>query len=280
MCIHQNSYLNILIFFLIKNKAYTMLFNSLFIHYKKQITFLVDPLEQFDIFSICLNLTNLSFFLIVILFMISWLHVCLQWDNQKKNWNFLTQIQKQFFKFTENIALTNLILSKHSIFIIYYFIFILIVFANISGLIPFSFTITSSFIITFSMALIILFIINIIAIYIHGFHQFIGFFLPKGTPFAIAILLVFIEIVSYIARLFSLSIRLFANMMAGHTLLKILIGFSFTILFIFSTLSSVAILPWVIVTCIVFLEILIAFLQAYVFLILICIYCNDILQSH
>jgi F0F1-type ATP synthase membrane subunit a len=87
------------------------------------------------------------------------------------------------------------------------------------------------------------FIINILAIYRVGFFQFIGMFLPSGTPLQIGFLLVIIEIISYIARLFSLSIRLFANMMAGHTLLKILIGFSFSILFSFTSLIPFAVVP-------------------------------------
>jgi F-type H+-transporting ATPase subunit a len=82
-----------------------------------------------------------------------------------------------------------------------------------------------------------------LAIYRVGFFQFIGMFMPSGTPLQIGFLLVIIEIVSYIARLFSLSIRLFANMMAGHTLLKILIGFSFSILFSFTSLIPFAIVP-------------------------------------
>jgi ATP synthase subunit 6 len=175
---------------------------------------------------------------------------------------------------------SNILLSKYFLIQIYFIIFSFILFSNLIGLIPFSFTLTSSFILTFSIALITLIIINILAIYRHGFYQFSNFFLPNGTPLGIAFLLVFIEFISYIARLFSLSIRLFANMMSGHTLLKILIGFCFTILFSISVFSSFAALPWILILGIMILEILIAFLQAYVFLILICIYCNDILFVH
>jgi F0F1-type ATP synthase membrane subunit a len=92
--------------------------------------------------------------------------------------------------------------------------------------------------------------------------------------------LIFIEAVSYIARVFSLSIRLFANMMSGHALLKILIGFSWTLLTSGSAMILLAAFPWVIVTAIMFLELLIAFLQAYVFTILITLYINDVLNMH
>lgn len=246
-----------------------------------KINFLLtfDPLEQFDIFQIDLFINNLLFFFFSFLIVNHFfLHFSLNFV--KTNLNMFNLLVFQIFNFTKNLLNTNILLSKQFFLVLYYFIFLFILFSNVIGLIPYSFTITSSFIITFSIALILLIIINILAIYNNGFFRFIGFFLPNGTPIAIAILLVFIEIVSYVARLFSLSIRLFANMMAGHTLLKILIGFSFTILFFFNFFSIFAIFPWIIVTCIVVLEILIAFLQAYVFLILICIYCNDILQLH
>lgn len=238
-----------------------------------------DPLEQFDVFQVDFFINNLLFFFFSFLvFNFFFFHFSLNYV--KSNLNLFNLLVFQIFNFTKNLVNTNILLSKQFFLVLYYFVFLFILFSNIIGLIPYSFTITSSFIITFSTALILLIIINILAIYNNGFFRFIGFFLPNGTPIAIAILLVFIEIVSYVARLFSLSIRLFANMMAGHTLLKILIGFSFTILFFFNIFSIFAIFPWLIVTCIVVLEILIAFLQAYVFLILICIYCNDILQLH
>ena len=92
-------------------------------------------------------------------------------------------------------------------------------------MIPYSFTITSHIFITFSLALTLFIGINIIALKIHRLH-FFGFFLPSGIHFALAPLLVPIELVSYIARVFSLAIRLFANMMSGHTLLKIIAGFA------------------------------------------------------
>lgn len=257
----------------------------MFIHILHNLStyFIFDPLDQFDVFSFSsgIALTNLIFFFffLLLLFVLP-LHLTNNLEFAKKNWTFFTLLRIQLFSFVENIANANILLPKQFFIVIYYFAFLFILGANIIGLIPFSFTITSSFIITFAFSLILFLIINILAIYRVGFFQFIGMFLPSGTPLQIAFLLVIIEIVSYIARLFSLSIRLFANMMAGHTLLKILIGFSFSILFSFTSLIPFAIVPWIIVTCIVVLEILISMLQAYVFLILICIYCNDIILDH
>jgi ATP synthase subunit 6 len=151
--------------------------------------------------------------------------------------------------------------------------------SNLVGLIPYSFTITSSFIVTFFLALSHFIGINIIGI-VERRWEFASLFLPSGVPSEISFLLVPIEFVSYIARVFSLSIRLFANMMSGHALLKILIGFSWMLLGSGILYAGTALLPWAIVTVIMLLELLIAFLQAYVFVILIAIYVNDAITSH
>jgi ATP synthase subunit 6 len=96
---------------------------------------------------------------------------------------------------------------------------------NLAGMVPYSFTVTSHIIVTFGIALIAFTAINLIGIRIHGFHL-MSFFLPAGAPLALAPLLVMIEVVSYSFRVISLALRLFANMMSGHCLLKILAGFS------------------------------------------------------
>ena len=103
--------------------------------------------------------------------------------------------------------------------------FLIIFTCNLLGMIPYSFTVTSHLIVTFAMALAIFIGINIIGILKHKKH-FLSLFFPPGTPLALALLLVIIECVSYVFRVFSLSIRLFANLMSGHTLLKILSGFA------------------------------------------------------
>jgi|TARA_B110000902_G_scaffold231968_1_gene274634 F-type H+-transporting ATPase subunit a len=113
--------------------------------------------------------------------------------------------------------------QKYFPFIFSVFLFVLI--ANVIGLVPYSFTVTSHLILTFSLALTTFVGINIICVREHGFHVF-SLFLPPGSSLGLAFLLVPIELVSYIFRPISLSVRLFANMMAGHTLLKVIAGFS------------------------------------------------------
>jgi F-type H+-transporting ATPase subunit a len=160
-----------------------------------------------------------------------------------------------------------------------FFLFCYILLANMVGLIPYSFTPTSSFVITFFLALSYFIGINILSIFKNEWKT-PNLFLPSGVPLAIAPFLILIEIVSYLAKVFSLSIRLFANMMSGHALLKILIGFAWDLLMAGALFSLLAILPWILVTVIMFLEALIAFLQAYVFTVLVTIYVNDALVQH
>lgn len=147
-------------------------------------------------------------------------------------------------------------------------------------MIPYSFTITSHLFITFGLALTLFLGINIIAIKIYKLH-FLGFFLPNGVSIVLAPLLVPIELVSYIARVFSLAIRLFANMMSGHTLLKIIAGFAWTMLSLGGVWYFLQLFPLIIIIAVTILELGIALLQAYVFTVLVCLYLKDALYlSH
>ena len=151
-------------------------------------------------------------------------------------------------------------------------IFFLILLANLLGLLPFGFTTSSHVIYTFSLAFSIWLGLTILAIFLQGF-AFLKLFVPQGAPIGLLFLLTPIEILSYCARCLSLAIRLFANMMSGHTLLNILSGFVIKIIGVGGLLIALA--PFGIVMAVVLLEIAIAFLQAYVFLVLICIYLKD-----
>lgn len=147
------------------------------------------------------------------------------------------------------------------------------------GMIPFSFTVTSHIVVTLGLATMAFFGINVIGVKTHGFHM-MSLFLPSGAPLALAPLLVMIELVSYSFRVVSLALRLFANMMSGHCLLKILAGFAWTMLSAGGVLSLMHFLPLVVIFAIVGLELSIAFLQAYVFTVLLCIYLNDAISLH
>jgi F-type H+-transporting ATPase subunit a len=144
---------------------------------------------------------------------------------------------------------------------------------NLWGMRPYSFTFTSHIAVTFAMAFFIFVGVTLIAIAKHKLH-FLSFFMPPGVPIVMAPLLVPIEIISYLSRPISLSVRLFANMLAGHTLLKVFAGF------IISLGVAAGWLPFVFVIALTGLEFVIAFLQAFVFAILTCLYLNDALHLH
>jgi len=158
-------------------------------------------------------------------------------------------------------------------------VFTFIFFCNIMGMVPFSFTVTSHIVVTLALAMTAFIGINIIGIRTHGLHL-LSLFLPAGAPIALAPLLVLIELVSYSFRVVSLSLRLFSNMLSGHCLLKILAGFAWTMLSAGGILTFVHILPLIVIFAIVGLELAIAFLQAYVFTVLLCIYLNDAISLH
>lgn len=154
-------------------------------------------------------------------------------------------------------------------------LFFFILFSNVLGLLPFGFTLTSHIIVTFTLSFSV-----IVGLTWIGFREqklkFLDLFVPKDVSKFLVPLLVVIEVISYISRAFSLAIRLFANLMSGHTLLNILSTF---VVKLMNKSIFFGIVPLVIVLCICFLEISLAFLQAYVFTVLTCIYLNDSLHE-
>ncbi len=152
-------------------------------------------------------------------------------------------------------------------------LFMFVLFCNMLGMIPYSFTVTSHIIVTFILASFIFVGVTIIGFVKHGL-SYLKLFVPSGVPIILLPLIVVIEIISYLSRPISLSVRLFANMMAGHTMLKVFGGFVISLGLIGGWL------PLSFSVALTGLEILVAFLQAYVFAILTCIYLNDALNLH
>ncbi len=161
--------------------------------------------------------------------------------------------------------------KKYFPFILSLFLFILG--CNMLGMIPYSFTPTSHIIVTFAMAAVVFVGVTLIAIFKHGIG-FLSFFAPKGVPLWLMPILVPIEVISYFIRPMTLSVRLFANMLAGHIMLKVFGGFVIMLGIFFGWI------PLLFTTAFIGLEILIAFLQAYVFAVLTCLYLNDALHLH
>jgi len=158
-------------------------------------------------------------------------------------------------------------------------LYIFIIFANLVGMVPYSYTVTSQIIITLSLSMIGFLTINIVGIKKHKIN-FLSLFLPSGAPIALAPLLVPLEFISYSFRVVSLAVRLFANMMAGHTLLKILATFAWKMLSIGGIFLIIQLFPLAVIIAITGLELAIAFLQAYVWTTLTCLYLSDALNLH
>ena len=152
-------------------------------------------------------------------------------------------------------------------------LFMFVLFCNMIGMLPYSFTVTSHIIVTFMLAATVFIGVTIIGFIKHGI-KYLELFVPKGVPVVLLPLIIVIEIISYLARPVSLSVRLFANMMAGHTMLKVFGGFVISLGLLGGWL------PLSFSVALIGLEILVAFLQAYVFAILTCIYLNDALNLH
>ena len=248
----------------------------------------LSPLEQFNIIALlhvlCVNnkylsITNSTVFTLIALSSILFIFYMLTLKIKliPSNWQLILE---ELFLFTKNLIDQNIGLQGFSLFPFIFFLFLFLILTNLIGLIPYSFTVTSHIFITFSLALTLFIGVNIIAVKQHKLHVF-GFFLPNGVHLVLAPLLVPIEILSYIARVFSLAIRLFANMMSGHTLLKIIAGFAWTMLSFGGIWYFIHLIPLIVIIAVTVLELGIAILQAYVFTILMCLYIKDALYlSH
>ena len=158
-------------------------------------------------------------------------------------------------------------------------VFLFILFCNLVGLIPYSFTLTSHLIITFSISFSIFIGINIIGYKKHK-QKLFSLFIPANTSFLLALILVPIEFISYMAKPISLGVRLFINLMAGHTLLKVIVGFSWSMLILEDIITFIHFIPLMILVILMGLELAVAIIQAYVFTILTCIYLNDSVNLH
>lgn len=176
------------------------------------------------------------------------------------------------YEFVASMVRDNIGSEGRRYFPFIFTLFMFVLFLNSLGLLPYSFTVTSHIIVTFALAAVVFIGVTIVGLIKHRFH-FFSFFLPKGVPLVMTPLLVPIEVMSYLARPVTLSLRLFANMMAGHTMLKVFGGFVIA-------LGFFGIAPLVIIILLIGLEVVVAVLQAYVFAILACLYLNDALHLH
>jgi F-type H+-transporting ATPase subunit a len=177
-----------------------------------------------------------------------------------------------FYEFIANMIRDNVGSAGKKFFPFIFTLFIFTLFGNILGMLPYGYTFTSQIAVTFFMAMVVFLGVTLIGLYKHGLH-FFSLFFPHGAPLFTAPILIPIELVSYLSRPISLSVRLFANMTVGHVLLKVLAGFVVA-------LGFFGFVPLIVLVAITALELLVALLQAYIFTILCCIYLNDALHLH
>lgn len=233
-----------------------------------------SPLEQFEINRLIeiqlggvdASFTNSSAMMILVLLIVT---VFLTFGMSKRamvpgRWQSIVELT---YEFIANMLREHVGSEGRHYFPFIFTLFMFILFCNLLGLVPYSFTVTSHIVVTFALAIVVFIGVTIIAVIRHGF-KFFTFFVPPGLPIVLAPLLVPIEVISYLARPITLSLRLFANMMAGHTMLKVFGGFVVALgLFGFA--------PFVFIIAIYALELIVAILQAYVFTVLTCLYLND-----
>ena len=158
-------------------------------------------------------------------------------------------------------------------------VFVFVFMGNFLGLLPFAFTYTSHLVVTLALALLVIGVVIVVGLARHGLH-FFSLFVPSGVPLAILPILVPIEIISFAARPFSLSMRLFLNMMAGHMVLKIFAGFCVMMAGFGGLLSLTSVVPFIIKLAITGFEFFVAILQAYIFTVFSCLYLRDAIYLH
>ena len=240
---------------------------------------MASPLQQFEIKPIIpielggadVSFTNSSLFMVISLVAISAFMILGMRRGAivPGRWQCATEMA---YEFIANMLRDTVGQEGRKYFPFVFTVFMFVLFGNLLGMVPYSFTFTSHIVVTFALAFIIFVGVTILGFVKHGLH-FFSFFVPPGTPLPMYPLLIPIEVISYLSRPISLSVRLFANMLAGHTLLKVIAGFVWA-------LGLLGVLPLAFVVALTGLEILIACLQAYVFTILTCLYINDALHLH
>ncbi len=249
--------------------------------------FINSPLEQFEVTSLLgfsapifgyfnLSLTNLALYSLLVFFLIVAIHYF--GNNETKlvpsKWSIALE---SFFASIQSMVREQLGSELYLPFIYSLFVFILI--ANLTGNVPYSFTISTSVIVSLGLSFTIILAVTILGLSIHRLH-FFSYFVPAGCPVALTPLLSLIELVSYLARAFSLGVRLFSNLLGGHTLMKILASFLYKMFSSSVIVAVLTVLPFTLFLGISVLELAVSMIQAYVFSILTSSYIKDALELH
>ncbi|MDB5590797.1 F0F1 ATP synthase subunit A [Enterovirga sp.] len=234
----------------------------------------LDPIHQFELLPIIpqIGLTQSSLYMLAAVGLIS----LAAWAAMRSSSlvpGRLQSVVEMSYEFIANTVRQSAGDEGMRFFPLVFSLFTFVLVLNLLGMVPYGFTVTSHIIITFALAMIVMTTVVVYGFMRHGTH-FLGLFVPSGVPGYIMPLVVLIEVISFLSRPISLSVRLFANMLAGHIALKIFAGFVASLLAA-GFVGILSPLPLALAVALTALEFLVAFLQAYVFTILTCIYLND-----
>lgn len=238
--------------------------------------FQIAPLIPFHIGGVDLSFTNSSLWMLIGA-VISIVGLTIASERKSMVPGRLQAGAEGLYGFIEDLISDNIGGSAKQYFPLVFTLFVMVLVGNFLGMIPYSFTYTSHLAVTASLALLVFFTVLIIGVARHGTH-FFSLFVPPGVPGWLLWLVVLIEIVSFISRPITLSVRLFANMVAGHVLMKVIAGFAI----MFASMGGFAwlgtLLPVAFNIVMIGFEFFIAFIQAYVFAVLTCIYLKDTME--
>lgn len=238
----------------------------------------IDALSQFALSPVVAGFTNSNLFMLVAAGAISALMI-LGMKPRAMVPGRLQSLAEVAYEFVAGMVKEQVGKEGMKYFPFVFTLFMFILFGNMLGMLPYAFTFTSHIAVTVTLALIVFILVTAVAIAIHG-AKFFGYFFPEGAPVALAPIIIPVEIISYLSRVVSLSVRLFANMVAGHVMLKVFATF----VVLLGGLGSLGLVgaaaPLALNVALVGFEFLVAFLQAYVFAILTCIYLHDAVHLH
>jgi F-type H+-transporting ATPase subunit a len=251
--------------------------------------FILSPLSQFEVVSLIglnapvlsyinLSLTNLALYSCFILLVVIGLHF---YGNNESNlipskWSI--SLESSFQSLSSMVR--EQVGSQSEIYLPFiYSLFFFILIGNLISNVPYSFAVTASGVVSLGLSVTIFIGVTLLALSIHGI-KFFAFFIPAGTPLALVPLLVLIELISYLARAVSLGVRLFANITAGHTLLKILSTYLFQLFSGSIIIAILTLIPFAIFLALIGLEIAVSLIQAFVFTLLVCSYLRDAIELH
>jgi F-type H+-transporting ATPase subunit a len=250
---------------------------------------ILSPLNQFEVTSLIglnapilghlnLSLTNLGLYSLIVLFVVIGLHY---YGNNESN---LIPSKWSISLESSYASLSSMVreqIGTHSeIYLPFvYSLFFFILIGNLISNVPYSFAVTASGVVSLGLSVTIFIGVTILALSIHRI-KFFSFFIPSGTPLALVPLLVLIELISYLARAVSLGVRLFANLVAGHTLLKILSTYLYDLFTGNLIVAIITLVPFTIFLALIGLELAVSLIQAFVFTLLVCSYLRDAIELH